>query len=133
MSPAFEKFGFDVPWEDAAGYSQAVRAGDLVFISGQLSHDEAGNFLGADDFDTQVRATFDNLDRVLERFGAERSDIAEVNVFLVNLRTHFDATAAGCKEYFGEHRPANNLIGVDALAFPDQLLEIAATVVLGNG
>ncbi len=133
MSPAFEKFGFGVPWEEAANYSQAVRAGDLLFISGQLSHDEAGSFVGAGDFGAQVRATFDNLDRVLERFDAERSDIAEVNVFVVELRTNFDATAAGCKAYFGEHRPANNLIGVEALAFPDQLLEVAATVVLEAG
>ncbi len=130
MSPTFKKFAFGVPWEEAAGYSQAVRAGDLLFISGQLSHDAAGTFLGADDFDVQLQATFDNLDRVLEQFGAGRADIAEVNIFLVELRTNFDATAASSKRYFGEHRPASNLIGVEALAFPDQLVEIAATAVL---
>ncbi len=132
MGQPFETFGFGVPWEDAAGYSQAVKAGNLLFISGQLSHDEAGTFLGANDFDAQVRATFANLDRVLEHFGAERGQIAEVNVFVVDLRTNFDATAAGSKTYFGEHRPASNVFGVEALAFPDQLVEIAATAVLGD-
>lgn len=101
-----------------------------AFISGQLSHDPDGKFLGAGDFEAQADATFENLDRVLAQFSAERSDIVEVNVFIVDLRTHFDAAIAGCKRYFGEHRPANNTIGVDALAFPEQLLEIAATVVL---
>jgi 2-iminobutanoate/2-iminopropanoate deaminase len=126
----FEYFGFGVPWEEAANYSQALRAGDLLFISGQLSHDPDGNFLGEGNFEAQADATFENLDRVLAKFSAERSDIVEVNVFIVDLRTHFDAAIAGCKRYFGEHRPATNTIGVDALAFPEQLLEIAATAVL---
>lgn len=126
----FEHFGFGVPWEDAASYAQAVRAGNLLFVSGQLSHDPAGTFLHAGDFDGQATATLDNLDRVLAQFAAERSDIVEVNVFIVDLRANFDAAVAGTKRYFDRHRPASNVIGVEALAFPEQLIEIAATVVL---
>jgi enamine deaminase RidA (YjgF/YER057c/UK114 family) len=126
----FVHFGFGVPWEDAANYSQAVRAGNLLFISGQLSHTPEGTFLHAGDFEGQATVTLENLDRVLAEFGAERTDIVEVNVFIVDLRAHFDAALAGLKRYFGDHRPANNTIGVDALAFPEQLIEIAATVVL---
>jgi len=48
------------------------------------------------------------------------TDIAEVNVYVVDLRTTFDAAVAACKRYFGEHRPANNLLGVEALALPQQ-------------
>lgn len=129
-SSRFTHFGFGVPWEDAAGYSQAVRAGNLLFISGQLSHAPDGRFLHADDFAGQATVALDNLDRVLRQFGAERSDIVEVNVFIVDIRAHFDAALAGVKRYFGEHRPANNTIGVDGLAFPQQLIEIAATAVL---
>lgn len=126
----FEHFGFGVPWEDAASYSQAVRAGNLLFISGQLSHDMEGTFLHAGDFEGQTAATLKNLDQVLARFDAQRPDIVEVNVFVVDLRANFDAAVASSKRYFGPHRPASNVIGVDALAFPDQLIEIAATVVL---
>jgi 2-iminobutanoate/2-iminopropanoate deaminase len=126
----FQTFGFGVPWEDAANYSQAVRAGNLLFISGQLSHTPEGEFLHAGDFAGQAAVTLENLDRVLAEFGAERSDIVEVNVFVVDIRQNFEAGLAGVKSYFGDHRPANNTIGVAGLAFPEQLIEIAATVVL---
>jgi 2-iminobutanoate/2-iminopropanoate deaminase len=129
-SSRFVHFGFGVPWEDAASYSQAVRAGSLLFISGQLSHAPDGTFLHAGDFEGQVTVSLENLDRVLGQFGAERSDIVEVNVFIVDIRAYFDAALVGVKRYFGEHRPANNTIGVDGLAFPEQLIEIAATAVL---
>ena len=129
-SKRFEHFGFGVPWEDAANYSQALRAGNLLFISGQLSHTPDGEFLHAGDFEGQATVTLENLDRVLGEFGAGRSDIVEVNVFIVDIRAHFDAALAGVKRYFGDHRPANNTIGVAGLAFPDQLIEIAATAVL---
>ena len=128
----FEHFGFGVPWEELANYSQAVRAGNMLFVSGQLSHDAEGNFVGAGDFELQAKTAFANLDRVLQRFGAARTDIAEVNLFLVDLRTNFAATGAACRDYFGDHRPANNTFGVAELALPDQLVEIAATVVLAG-
>ena len=128
----FETFGFGVPWEDAAGYSQALRAGNTLFVSGQLSHDAEGNFLHVGDFEGQTQVTFENLDRVLGQFGAQRSDIVEVNVFVVNLRENFDAATAASKRYFEPHRPASNILGVEALAFPDQLIEIAATVALAG-
>lgn len=126
----FQHFDFGVPWEDAASYSQGLRAGNLLFVSGQFSHDLDGNLLHADDFEAQATATFENLDRVLDRFDAKRSDIAEVNIFIVDLRANFEAAVAGARRYFDGHRPANNTIGVDALAFPQQLVEVAATVVL---
>jgi 2-iminobutanoate/2-iminopropanoate deaminase len=127
---AFELFGFEVPWEETANYSQALRAGNLLFVSGQLSHDMEGNFVGEGDFGLQADTSFANLDRILARFGAGRGDIAQVDVFIVDLRTHFEAAGAAYRRYFGTHRPANNTIGVTDLALPQQLIEIAATVVL---
>jgi enamine deaminase RidA (YjgF/YER057c/UK114 family) len=128
----FEHFGFGVPWEDLANYSQAVRAGDLLFISGQLSHDADGNFLGEGDVEAQADTTLANLDLVLRHFGAQRSDIAEINVFLMDLRSNFAPAMAACKRYFGDHRPASNVFGTAALALPQQLIEIAATAVLSR-
>ncbi|MGS2618348.1 RidA family protein [Micromonospora sp. LZ34] len=128
----FEHFGFGVPWEDAANYSQAVRAGNLLFISGQLSHDMGGTFRHEGDFAAQAAATFDNLDAVLRRFDAQRADIAEINAFVVDLPVNFEAFGAACRHYFGDHRPASNVFGVTALAFPPQLIEVAATAVLAS-
>ncbi|MFF5366414.1 RidA family protein [Streptomyces sp. NPDC013187] len=128
MGSQMKAFGFGMPWESSYGYSQATQVGDTVYVSGQLSHDRDGDFVGAGDFELQVRTTLENLDLVLTQFGAERSQIAETTVLVRNLRENFDTTARLHAEYFGEHRPASTVMGVSDLALPDQLVEIGALV-----
>ncbi|MET9109085.1 RidA family protein [Streptomyces zhihengii] len=120
-----------MPWESLYGYSQAIRVGETVYVSGQLSHDRHGDFGGAGDFELQVRTTLENLDLVLRQFGAERGQIVETMVLVRNLRENFDTTARLHAEYFGEHPPASTVMGVSDLALPDQLVEIGALVRLG--
>jgi enamine deaminase RidA (YjgF/YER057c/UK114 family) len=127
---AFTTFGFDVPWEQGYGYSQALRAGPLLFVSGQLSHDAQARFLGEGDFELQVRTSFANLDRVLAHFGATKERVVETTIYVRDLRKHFDALARLNREYFGAHRPASTVLGVADLALPQQLVEIAAVAVL---
>jgi len=122
------EFAFGMPWESLYGYSQAVRAGDTVYISGQLSHDSAGAFVGVDDFELQVKTTFDNLDRVLEHFGATRDQIVETTVLVKGLRENFETVARLHAAYCGDHRPTSTVMGVSDLALPDQLVEIGAVV-----
>ena len=129
----FEHFGFGVPWEDRANYSQAVRAGDQLFISGQLSHDLEGNFQHEGDVAAQAQVTLGNIDVILRHFGAERTDIVEVNIFVVDMRANFWPAMTAFQEYFGTHRPASNAWGVVELALPQQLIEVAATAVLSAG
>jgi enamine deaminase RidA (YjgF/YER057c/UK114 family) len=121
-------FGFGMPWESMYGYSQAAQVGDTVYVSGQLSHDRDGNFVGVDDFELQVHTTLENLDLILKEFGAERSQIVETTILVRNLRENFDATARLHAEYFGGHRPTSTVMGVSDLALPDQLVEIGALV-----
>ncbi|MFF8840265.1 RidA family protein [Streptomyces sp. NPDC015130] len=128
MSSQVKAFGFGMPWESLYSYSQATQVGDTVYVPGPLSHDRHGNFVGADDFELQVRTTLKNLDLVLQQFGARRSQIVETTVLVRNLRENFDTTARLHAEYFGEHRPASTVMGVSDLALPDQLMEIGALV-----
>ncbi|MGW0484844.1 RidA family protein [Nonomuraea sp. NPDC003214] len=121
-------FRFGVPWEDAYGYSQALQARDTLYVSGQLSHDAAGEFVGAGDFELQMKTTLANLDLVLAHFGATRGQIVETTVLVRNLRENFDTTARLHAEYVGEHRPTSTVLGVADLALPDQLVEIGALV-----
>lgn len=123
-------FQFGVPWEDATGYAQAVRRDNTVYISGQLAHDQEGNFIGAGDFDAQVKASFANLDAVLAGFGATRADLASVTLYAKDFRRHFEALGRLQAEYFGELRPTSTLIGVAELALPDQLFEVSAVATL---
>ncbi|AUY53655.1 Rid family hydrolase [Streptomyces sp. CB01881] len=128
MSSQVKAFGFGMPWESLYGYSQAVQVGETVYVSGQLSHDRNGDFVGAGDFELQVRTTLENLDLVLRQFGAERSQIVETTVLVRNLRENFEAAARLHADYFGEHRPTSTVMGISDLALPDQLVEIGALV-----
>lgn len=126
----FHSFG--VPWESGYGYAQAIQAGSTVYISGQLSHDMEANFVGDGDFDLQVRTTFSNLDRVLDDCGAERTNVVQTTVYVKDLARHFEAIERAHAEYFGKHRPTSTVLGVVDLAFPEQLVEIAAVAVLSE-
>ena len=90
MSSATERFDFGVPWETGYGYSQAVRVGDVLCISGQLSHDADGNFVDGD-FELQTKTTFTNLDAVLSHYRANRAQIVQTTVRVKELPSHFDA------------------------------------------
>jgi 2-iminobutanoate/2-iminopropanoate deaminase len=76
----------------------------------------------------QFEVTFANLDRVLENFGANRSQVVNTAVVLVNLRENFEVAAAAHRAYFGDHRPASTALGVEALALPGQLVEVSAVI-----
>lgn len=127
---AFTTFDFGVPWEKGFGYSQALRAGPLLFVSGQLSHDRQGRLVGEGDFELQVRTSFANLDRVLAHFGAKKEGVVETTIYVRDLPKHFDILARLNQEYFGAHRPTSTTLGVVDLAFRQQLVEIAAVAVL---
>jgi len=122
---------FGMPWEDEHGFCQAIRSGNTLYISGQLSHDMRANFIGRGNFGLQVLTTFENLDRVLQAFGASRHQIVSTTIYMRNLREHMEEMNRLHREYFGDHRPTSTLLGVAELAVPEQLVEIAAVAVLG--
>lgn len=126
MSVPLKSHDFGMPWEKAYGFSQAIRVGPTLYISGQLSHDMEARFVGEGNFERQVRTTFANLDRVLEAYGARREQIVQTTVYVKDLRRHFGDIARLHAEYFGNHRPTSTVLGVVELALPEQLVEIAA-------
>ena len=129
MNLARKTHSFGMPWENGYGFTQAIQVGPTIYISGQLSHDMEGNFVGVGDFELQVRTSFANLDHVLEAYGARREHVVQTTVYVKDLRRHFDAIARLHAEYFGGHRPTSTVLGVVDLALPEQLVEIAAMAV----
>ena len=121
-------YGHGVAWEESFGYSQGLRCGDTLYISGQLAHDMEGKFIGIGDFTAQMRAAFENIDKVLAHFGASKNQIVNTTVLILNPVENFTLAAAAHREYFGDHRPASTTLGVVGLAFVEQLVEIAVTV-----
>ncbi|GAA2223867.1 RidA family protein [Streptomyces amakusaensis] len=121
-------FNHNVPAESDFGYSQAIRSGDLIYISGQLSFGEAGELLHPDDFAAQLRQTHANTDKILDHYGVTRNQVVSQVLYLVNLRENAAAMAEGNLAYFGAHRPAATAFGVTDLTFPGQVVEISFVV-----
>ncbi|MFK4067168.1 RidA family protein [Streptomyces sp. NPDC029674] len=121
-------FNHNVPAESDFGYAQAIRSGELIHVSGQLSLDEAGDFLHPDDFAAQLGLTYANFDKILSHYGATRAQIVSQTLYVVNLRQNAGAVAAGNLAYFGDHRPVSTVVGVTELTFPGQVVEISCVI-----
>ena len=133
-----------VPAEDDYGYAQAIKVGNTIHVSGQLSHDDKGKLVApaaldkfgkAAEFSTmeqQMRTTYANAVKLLARFGATLDNVVEETLYVLDVDAAFAVAGKVRKEAFGTARPqcASNLIGVSRLAFPEQLIEIAFKAVL---
>lgn len=95
-------------------YSQAVRAGNTVYLSGQIPLDPVTMEMVDGTIENQIRRVFDNLKAVAEAAGGNFSDIVKLNVFLTDLG-HFSKVNEIMAEYFKEPYPARAAIGVAAL------------------
>jgi enamine deaminase RidA (YjgF/YER057c/UK114 family) len=129
MTVSTDRFDHGLAWEaEGLGYTQALRVGNEIYVSGQLAHDEQGQLIGEGDFAAQAKATFANLDKVLDGIGATRNQVAETTVLVVGLRDKISTVFDAHREYFGSHRPASTMSGVVELALPGQLFEVAVKV-----
>jgi reactive intermediate/imine deaminase len=95
-------------------YSQAVRAGDTVYLSGQIPLDPATGELVPGDIEAQVRRVFENLKAVATAAGADLSHVVKLNVYLTDL-AHFALVNRVMAEYFSQPYPARAAVGVAAL------------------
>ncbi|MBV9065615.1 MAG: RidA family protein [Methylobacteriaceae bacterium] len=118
--------------EPLSHYTDAVRFGDLLFVSGIAPLDERGTLVGADDPVTQTRQIFLNLSRILEAAGATFADVLKVTVFLTDVSDRAKINPVR-QEFFGNTRPASTLIGVQELAVPGMRVEIEAVVGIRQG
>ena len=95
-------------------YSQAIRVGRTVYVSGQIALDPATGELVAGDMEAQVRRVFENLSAIAQAAGGSLGQIAKLNVFLVDL-AHFQLVNRVMAEYVPQPYPARAAIGVAAL------------------
>ncbi len=95
-------------------YSQAVKVGTTVYMSGQIPLDPASMEVVAGDMGTQIHQVFRNLQAVAQAAGGTLNDIAKLNIFLTDL-THFPTVNEIMAEYFIQPYPARAAIGVASL------------------
>ena len=111
-------------------YSQAVRSGDTLYLSGQIPLDPATGELVAGDIGAQAARVFENLKAVLAAGGASFDDVVRVAVYMPDLG-NFGAVNEVMKKYFREPYPARSTIGVAALP-RGAAVEVDAIAVVGN-
>ncbi len=110
-------------------YSQAVKVGDVVYMSGQIPLVPETMTVLEGDFSTQVRRVFDNLTAVAEAAGGNLQDIVKLNIFLTDL-SYFGTVNEIMAEYFEQPYPARAAIGVASLP-KDVPVEMDAVMHLG--
>jgi len=115
--------------EPISHYTDAVRAGELLFVSGFVSVDGEGRLVGGDDVVAQARQVLANLGAVLSAAGATFADVVKVTVYLTDIADRVRINPVR-QEVFGDARPASTLVEVSALAVPGAKLEIEAVALI---
>jgi enamine deaminase RidA (YjgF/YER057c/UK114 family) len=137
---------FGVPWEKTYGYAQAVRVGNTIYVAGQLSHDDDGNFIGpatrdssgretdTSNMELQMRTTYANAAKILARFGAGLQHVVEEVLYVTDMDAAFAVAGAVRKAAYETETPqcTSTIAQVGRLALPQQLIEISFTAVLSD-
>ena len=110
-------------------YTDAVEADGVLYISGMLPLDAAGDLVGTGDVIRQSEQVLDNVAAVLRATGASFDDVVRVGVYVRDMASRERINTVR-RRYFGDARPASTLVEVSALAIPDALVEIEAIALL---
>jgi enamine deaminase RidA (YjgF/YER057c/UK114 family) len=113
-------------WEDIVGYSRAVKAGNLVEVSGTVAVDEEGNTVGIGRPYEQTAFILRKIGQALERAGCSQADVIRTRIYVTDI-SNWPEVARAHAETYGDIRPASTLIEVSALVDPSFLVEIEAT------
>ena len=117
------------PWEASVAYSRAVRAGNLVFVSGTTASDEQGQTVSVGDAYSQTQFIFRKIESALKEAGAELSDVVRTRMYVTDI-DRWEEIGKAHGEVFSEIRPASTMVEVSRLVNPDHLVEIEVDAVL---
>jgi reactive intermediate/imine deaminase len=110
--------------------SQAIRAGDLLFVSGQAGYDDSGRPVEGG-FDAQAAQAFANLERALCAGGSSLADVVKVTIFVTDMAANFPKVVELRRRHFIPPYPADSIVEVSSLYVPDAEIEIEAIAVVG--
>jgi len=120
-------------WQEQFGFSHAWRvdgARSVIFLAGQGPISADGAVVGAGDFETQARLTFENLKTVLEQAGATFDAVVKLTVYLTDMSLLRDFARVRNEFVSTASPPASTALGVSSLALPGMMIEVEAIAVL---
>lgn len=120
-----QSVGFGNLMEDAYGFSQGVRVGDVVYVAGQTALGDDFTVVGPGDMEAQMRAAYAGVARVLAMFDAQLGDVVDETLYVTDIMAAVTCAKQVRGEIYGEaFEVASSLIGVSGLGSPDLMIEI---------
>ena len=112
-------------------FSNCLKAGNQVILSGMVASDDAGGAIGGDSAYEQARVCFAKIEKLVEAAGGSLADVAKLTIYLTDIADRPEIGRAR-KEFFDGRMPASTLVGVSALAAPEYKVEIEAVAILAG-
>ena len=116
-------------WDDKIPLAQAVKVGNVLYISGQIALDSGGKVVGVGDMKLQTQRVFENLAAILKMAGGTLENVVKITAYLTDMSRYSEYNEVR-GNFLKNHRPASTTVEVSALAFAGLLVEVEAIAVL---
>ena len=121
----------DWAWAREASFSQGVRVGDTIYVSGMAALDSAGKIVGPGDMTAQAKKTFENIAAVLAEADATLDDVVKITAWITDMSRYAEYSQARA-EAFTNNLPASATVATPTLVFPELLVEVDAVAYVGD-
>jgi len=115
-------------WEDIAGYSRAVRVGDVIEVAGTTAMRD-GLLVGTHNIYLQTQTILEIIKEAIEGLGGQMTDVTRTRMFVTDI-SQWESVAKAHGEVFGSIKPATTMVEVSKLINPDMMVEIEATAII---
>jgi len=119
------------PWESIAGYSRAVRVGNIIEVAGTTAVDTEGQVVGAGDISKQTEYIFNKIRNALNHAGSKMSDVIRTRMYLTDIND-WEAVARVHGDIFSDIKPVSTLVEVSGLIDKELLIEIEVSAVVSG-
>jgi len=119
------------PWESIAGYSRAVRIGNIIEVAGTTAVDTEGQVVGAGDISKQTDYIFNKIRNALNDAGSKMSDVIRTRMYLTDIND-WETVARVHGDIFSDIKPVSTLVEVSGLIDKELLIEIEVSAVVSG-
>ena len=119
------------PWESIAGYSRAVRVGNIIEVAGTTAVDAEGQVVGAGDISKQTDYIFNKIRNALNDAGSKMSDVIRTRMYLTDIND-WETVARVHGDIFSDIKPVSTLVEVSGLIDEELLIEIEVSAVVSD-